>query len=123
MFSADVARTMSPSVRSTSDDGRYSLIATGTPGLVERAIDDRESAAADLPVDPIVQQLIPAGEGLVGDGHGRRWMEVIRANSLAIRMPKRARALAPAADNAYILRMNAPKVKPEKLPESGRFRR
>ena len=31
MFSADVARTMSPSVRSTSDDGRYSLIATGTP--------------------------------------------------------------------------------------------
>ena len=30
-FSAELARTMSPSVRSTSDDGRYSLIATGAP--------------------------------------------------------------------------------------------
>ena len=28
---AELARTMSPSVRSTSDDGRYSLIATGAP--------------------------------------------------------------------------------------------
>ena len=40
-------------------------------GFVERAVDDRETAAADLPVDPVVQQLIPAGEGLIGDGHGR----------------------------------------------------
>ena len=30
-FSAELARTMSPSVRSTSDDGRYSVMATGTP--------------------------------------------------------------------------------------------
>ena len=37
-------------------------------------------------------------------------------------MPRGDRVLAPVADNAYILRMKAPKVKPEKLPESGRFR-
>ena len=29
--------------------------------LVERAIDDREAAAADLPVDPVVEQLVAAG--------------------------------------------------------------
>ena len=43
-------------------------------------------------------------------------------NSLAIRMPVGNRALAPLADNAYILRMKAPKVKSEKLPESDKFR-
>jgi hypothetical protein len=43
--------------------------------------------------------------------------------SLAIRMPIRARELAPAADYAYILRMKARKVKPEKLPDSGRIDR
>jgi hypothetical protein len=34
-FSADEARTTSPSVRSTSDDGRYSLMATGWPSSSE----------------------------------------------------------------------------------------
>ena len=38
-------------------------------GLVERAIDDRKAAAADLPVDPVVQQLVAPDEGLIGDGH------------------------------------------------------
>jgi hypothetical protein len=41
----------------------------------------------------------------------------------AIRMPMAKGALAPAADNAYILRMNATKVKPEKLPDFGGIRR
>ncbi len=44
----------------------------GHARLVECPIDDRESAATDLPIDPIVEELIPAGEGLIGDGHGRR---------------------------------------------------
>jgi hypothetical protein len=37
-------------------------------------------------------------------------------------MPVGDRVLARVADNAYILRMKAPKVKPEKLRESGVFR-
>jgi len=41
----------------------------------------------------------------------------------AIRMPASVRALAPAPDNAYILRMNVRKVKSEKLLKSGGFRR
>ena len=60
---------MSPSVRSTSDDGRYSLIATGCAGLVERAVDDREAAAADLAIDAVIQERVTAGECLVVDGH------------------------------------------------------
>jgi hypothetical protein len=44
-------------------------------------------------------------------------------NSLAIRMPILVRALARVADNAYILRMKASKVKPHKLPEFGGFGR
>ena len=44
--------------------------------LVEGAVDDREAAAADLPVDPVVQQLVAADERLVGDGHGRSSGEV-----------------------------------------------
>ena len=47
--------------------------------LVERAIDDRKAAAADLPVDPVVQQLVAAGEGLVGDGH---WCSVVDGRTL-----------------------------------------
>ena len=54
------------------------------------------------------------GMGAQGDGYPR--------NSLAIRMPTIVRVLARVADNAYILRMKAPKVKPEKLRESGVFR-
>ena len=46
--------------------------------LVERAVDDRKAAAADLPVDPVVQQLVAAGKGLVGDGHrGNRWQAIV----------------------------------------------
>jgi hypothetical protein len=90
--------------------------------LVERAIDDGKAAAADLPVDPVIQQLIPAGKGLVSDGHGGN-DEGYPRTTLAIRMPSGHRALARVADNAYILRMKAPKVKSEKLPESDVLRR
>ena len=55
-------------------------------GLVERAVDDRKAAAADLPVDPVVQQLVAAGKGLVGDGHGRIGGRR-SGNTLAIRVP------------------------------------
>jgi hypothetical protein len=85
MFSAEVARTMSPSVRSTSDDGRYSLIATGTPVSSKRGRRSK-TASADLPIDPVIQELIPAGEGLIGDGHVRDGGGYPR-NSRAIRMP------------------------------------
>ena len=76
-------------------------------GLVERAVDDRKAAAADLPVDPVVQQLVAAGEGLVGDGHRR---DLVERRDPSMRLPQFAcqttrSALAPGADNAYILRM------------------
>ena len=64
------------------------MIATGAAGLVERAIDDREAAAADLAIDPVVQQLVAAGEGLVGDGHGQFEVAgVFGRTSPAIRVP------------------------------------
>lgn len=44
-------------------------------------------------------------------------------NRLAIRVPEIGRALAPAIDNAYILRMYARKVKPQKLFATGSFPR
>jgi hypothetical protein len=43
--------------------------------------------------------------------------------ALAIRMPMGGGALAPATDSAYILRMNAPKVKSGKTLNSDCFRR
>jgi hypothetical protein len=52
--------------------------------------------------------------GAMSEGYPRK--------SLAIRMPMGNRVLARISDNAYILRMKAPKVKPEKLRESGGFR-
>ena len=39
--------------------------------VIERPIDDREPAAADLAINAVVQQLIPGGQGLVGDAHRR----------------------------------------------------
>src|SRR5665213_2020885 len=39
-------------------------------GLVERTVDDRKPTAADLPVDPVVEQLVAGRKCLVGDGHG-----------------------------------------------------
>jgi len=53
--------------------------------------------------------------GAIGDGYSQK--------ALAIRMPRDGEALAPAADNAYILRMNASKVKSGKVLDSGMFRR
>jgi len=47
--------------------------------VVEGPIDDREAAAADLPVDPVVQQLVAAGQGLIGDGHGSRSLDPANA--------------------------------------------
>ena len=87
-------------------------------GLVERAIDDRKAAAADLPVDPVVQQLVSADEGLVGDGHDRgACAKQLGDDARNSRANQRAPQLAPKRDTAYILRMNPRKVKPEKMPQ------
>ena len=91
-------------------------------GLVERAIDDRKAAAADLPVDPVVQQLVSAGQGLVGDGHRRSCLCARTPSMHAIRVPKLAPKLARRGDNRYILRMNPTNVKPEKMLNSGQNR-
>jgi len=48
-------------------------------------------------------------------------VDAIRALMLAIRMPRIVGVLAPGTDNAYILRMNAPKVKSEKQQKPGDF--
>ena len=77
------------------------MIATGDAAVVEGAIDDRKAAAADLAIDPVVEQLIPGRKGLVGDAHEWRWG--LASKGLIV--------LARRMDNLYILDKPAHKVK------------
>ena len=51
--------------RTASDEGRYSLIATGVV-LVVREIDEAEAARRQHPHDPVVLELRAFGQRLVG---------------------------------------------------------
>src|SRR6185437_14816224 len=91
-------------------------------GLVERPIDDREPAAADLPIDAVVEERVAAGQRLVGGGHSWKGQRrgAIGRYMPASRVPELPVCLARGAQNAYILPMPTPNVKP-KVRASGRL--
>jgi hypothetical protein len=64
--------------------------------IVESAIDDRKAAAADLAINPVIEQLVSGGECLVGDAH---WA------------CREALRLARQRDKLYILDNRGDKVK------------